>query len=339
MFVAASALAMLAAVGVADAAGLDRVARVTSGLEPTWLLACLAGELVGYVGYVLALRNVARLDGGPRLPFKLAARTVVAGFGVHGSAHAAGGFAVDYWALRRFGLGRDQAIARVAGLGLLEYAVLAPAALAAALALLAGSDEHVQLSMTVPWLLVVPGFAVALWVSVPRRWRRLSAFARRGRGRPREALAHAVAGLGTLRSLCLRPLHHAPALFGVAFFWLGDITCLWAALKTYSVEVSAPALVLAYATGYVASRRSLPAGGAGVVEVLMTFALVWVGVPLAPALVGVLVYRLFNFWLPIVPALAALPTVRDFRLGLHERQAPPVRRPPSPAPRPSSTAD
>src|SRR5204862_129041 len=64
-------------------------------------------------------------------------------------------------------------------------------------------------------------------------------------------------------------------------------------------------------------RRALPGGGAGLVEVLMTFALVWVGVPFAPALLGVLVYRLFNFWLPIVPALAVLPTVKslyhDFR--------------------------
>ena len=42
----------------------------------------------------------------------------------------------------------------------------------------------------------------------------------------------------------------------------------------------------------------------------MTFALVWVGVPFAPALLGVLVYRLFNFWLPIVPALAVLPAIK-----------------------------
>ena len=51
----------------------------------------------------------------------------------------------------------------------------------------------------------------------------------------------------------------------------------------------------------------------------MTFALVWVGVPLAPALLGVVTYRAFNFWLPVIPALAALPAVRrmrqDFRRG------------------------
>jgi len=134
----------------------------------------------------------------------------------------------------------------------------------------------------------------------------------------RESLAHAVAGLVTLRALCRRPVQHLPGLLGVAFYWLGDIVCLWAALRTFSVHVPWPALVLAYATGYVASRRSLPAGGAGIVDVLMTFALVWVGLPLAPALAGVVVYRLFNFWLPIVPALALLPGVTRLRHA-HER--------------------
>jgi uncharacterized membrane protein YbhN (UPF0104 family) len=38
----------------------------------------------------------------------------------------------------------------------------------------------------------------------------------------------------------------------------------------------------------------------------MTYALTAVGIPLAPALVAVAVYRLFSFWLLTIPALAAL---------------------------------
>jgi uncharacterized membrane protein YbhN (UPF0104 family) len=37
------------------------------------------------------------------------------------------------------------------------------------------------------------------------------------------------------------------------------------------------------------------------------------GVRFAPALAAVLVYRMFNFWLPIVPALVMIPTVRELR--------------------------
>jgi uncharacterized membrane protein YbhN (UPF0104 family) len=78
------------------------------------------------------------------------------------------------------------------------------------------------------------------------------------------------------------------------------------------------ALVLAYSGGYVLTRRALPAGGAGLVEVALTFALVGMGMHFVPALVGVIIYRLFNFWLPIVPALILLPALRDLRARFRE---------------------
>ena len=280
--------------------------------DPVWLPVCLAGQIVAYLGYVLAVRAVAQMDGGPRLSLALTTRTVVAGFGVYAATHSSGGFAVDYWALRRSGLARREAIARVLSLGALEYAVLAPAALVSALVLLfGGSRSHAQDAMTLPWLLVVPGFAAAAWLTSPKRAVRLVEPG--GGGQAREALAHMVAGCVKLRAMAMRPLEHATGLAGVTLYWLGDIACLWAALQLFSADVAVPALIVAYATGYVLTRRSLPLGGAGLVEVLMTFALVWVGVPIAPAALGVVVYRVFNFWLPIIPALAVLPTVKELR--------------------------
>jgi uncharacterized membrane protein YbhN (UPF0104 family) len=77
--------------------------------------------------------------------------------------------------------------------------------------------------------------------------------------------------------------------------------------------ITLAALVLGYASGYVLTRRSLPAGGAGLVEVALTFALVGMGIHFVPALIGVVVYRLFNFWLPILPALILMPTIKDLR--------------------------
>jgi uncharacterized membrane protein YbhN (UPF0104 family) len=62
-------------------------------------------------------------------------------------------------------------------------------------------------------------------------------------------------------------------------------------------------VVVAYATGYAVTRRSLPLGGAGVTEALMTFALHWVGQPVLPALAAVVVYRALNFVIPAAPAL------------------------------------
>ena len=172
--------------------------------------------------------------------------------------------------------------------------------------------------MTLPWLLVIPGFAVALWATSAKRAERLSH--RPGGGRVRGGLAHAVAGVLKLRSLARSPREHGVGLVGVGLYWLGDIACLWAALRAFSVELSLPALIVAYATGYVLTRRSLPFGGAGIVEVLMTFALVWVGLDLAPALLAVLVYRIFNFWLPIAPAIAVMPTVKELRRDYREAE-------------------
>ena len=291
----AGALALAAAIGLADMAGYARLVEAVQDVVPTWFAVCFGGQVLAYLGYVLAVRDIARVDGGPLLSFRLSMRSVVAGFGVFAATHAAGGFSV----------------------GALEYAVLAPAALVCAVVLLFGTGGHVQHTMTYPWLAVVPGFLVALWLSSPKRAERLSDPG--AGGRIRQWFAHLVAGICKLRCLLTRPHLHWPGLLGVTLYWLGDIACLWAALKIYNAEISTPALVLAYATGYVATRRSLPDGGAGLVEVMMTFALVWVGVPLAPALLGVVTYRLFNFWLPVVPAFAALPAVRrmrqDFRRG------------------------
>ena len=61
------------------------------------------------------------------------------------------------------------------------------------------------------------------------------------------------------------------------------------------------------------TRRALPVGGAGFVEIALTLSLVGLGLHSAPALLGVVVYRLFNFWLPIVAALALIPTIRELR--------------------------
>ena len=313
----AGALALAAAMGLADMAGYNRLVDAVQDVVPTWFAVCFGGQVVAYLGYVLAVRDIARVDGGPLLSFRLSMRTVVAGFGVFAATHAAGGFSVDYWTFRRSGLRRPEAVARVLALGALEYAVLAPAAMICAVVLLFGTGGHVQHAMTYPWLAVIPGFLLALWVSSPKRADRLSDPGRGGR--LRQWFAHLVAGIVKLRCLLTAPRRHGLGVIGVSLYWLGDIACLWAALKIYNAEISTPALILAYATGYVATRRSLPAGGAGLVEVMMTFALVWVGVPLAPALLGVVTYRAFSFWLPVIPALAALPAVRrmrqDFRRG------------------------
>ncbi len=307
-------LAAGAVAGLADVAGAERLDRAARHLHhPAWLLLCLGGEAVAYAGYVLAVRDTAKVDQGPKLSFGDSLQTVVGGFGVFAATRTSGGFAVDYWALRTAGEDRNGAVARVLALGALEYAVLAPAALCSAIALLA-AGEDVSIGLTLPWLAVIPGALAAIWLSSPRRAHRYTN-PEPGSGRLRHGLAHFVAGLSILRSLLVSPpREHGLGLLGTAGYWAGDIACLWGALAFFgNPPLSVPALIVGYATGYVLTRRSLPAGGAGVVEIALTFALHWVGLPFVRALLGVVIYRLFNLWLPIVPALAVLPNVDELR--------------------------
>ena len=47
------------------------------------------------------------------------------------------------------------------------------------------------------------------------------------------------------------------------------------------------------------------------VEALLPFALVWVGAGLAPAVLAVFVYRVFNLWLPLIPAVVGMRVLRQ----------------------------
>ena len=278
-----------------------------------WLAVCLLGELAAYLGYVLTLRDVARVDAGPNMDLAVSAKTVVAGFGVFAATRSSGGFAVDYWAFRRAGANRRDAAGRVFALGFLEYAMLGIAALAASALLFLHLDGHASNAMTLPSLTIIPVFALALWLTSPKRAQRLR-HVDRDAGRIRRSFANAVRGASNVRTLLTSPREHGIGVFGSGLYWAGDIVCLWAALQVVGGQaVSAAALVLAYTGGYVLTRRALPAGGAGIVEVALTFALVTVGLHFVPALIAVLIYRLFNFWLPIVPALALMPTIRHLR--------------------------
>jgi uncharacterized membrane protein YbhN (UPF0104 family) len=151
-----------------------------------------------------------------------------------------------------------------------------------------------------PWAVAVPaGFALALWITAPHRAVRPSRDARPGR----HWLLRVSEGLGVLRTLARHPRRHAGAWLGIGLYWAADITVLYGALRACGIQLAADRLIVAYATGYVATRRSLPLGGAGVTEVLMTYALYWVHVPLASALAAVVIYRGFNFLVVAAPGV------------------------------------
>ncbi len=301
VFVAAStAIALATLVGVAWAAGFGHVAARLEDVQPIWFLVALGAEIVAYVGYVLSYREVSRVERGPNMPARDALAAVTAGFGAF---VAQGGFAVDLHAFRQAGVSDREARVRVLGLGALEYALLAPAACITAIALLWSGVAKPPEALTLPWAIAVPiGFAAALW-AVGHRTRF------HGKGGWREQLAQGLDSIYVLRCLFSRRQHLAGPV-GTAVYWFGDIVCLWACLQAFTHGTPDVGLLLiGYATGYALTRRTLPFGGAGAVEALLPFALSWTGISLAAAVLAVFAYRVFNLWLPLVPAALGMRSI------------------------------
>ena len=147
-------------------AGWGRVADLIETDHPwAWLLVCLAGEVVAYAGYVLTVRDMARVGDASKMSLAVSAQTVIAGFGVLAATRSSGGFAIDFWAFQRAGASREEAAARAVGLGLLEYVVLSLLALTASAALLLRIDGYAAPSLTLPALAVLPGLALGAWLT------------------------------------------------------------------------------------------------------------------------------------------------------------------------------
>jgi uncharacterized membrane protein YbhN (UPF0104 family) len=296
---AAAILAASALVGIAWSVGFGEALHRLAHPHWIWLLAALGGELLAYLGYIAAYREVARAEDGAELDVPKAAALVAAGFGAF--AHA-GGFALDRTALQRTGMSKREAGRRVRGLGALEYAALAPATMIAAI-LVVLWHPGISMSLTLPWIVGVPvGAVLALtalcFTSSIRRWPLIGT-----------SLAQSLEALALVLKM-LRSPRHVLAAVGTVAYWGGDIFCLWATLHAFSAHTPPVAqLIVGYSTGYALTRRALPLGGAGIIEALLPFALGWLNIALAPALVAVFAYRLINLWLPIVPALAGLPTL------------------------------
>jgi uncharacterized membrane protein YbhN (UPF0104 family) len=294
----ATAIAAVAVLVIARVTGVDNVGRAFDSVHPGWIALIGAAELIAYPAYMVAYRSVARLHGHPVLTLPLVARVVIAGFGPF---TIGGGFGVDRQTLEALHEDEHSARVRVLALGVLEWAVLAPTACIAAIVLLA-TGANVMPSLLWPWAIGVPvGFTFAVWASVPSRAERLC----RIRGVRREWVASALEGLGAVRTMVSAPHRYWGAWLGTGLYWAADIAAFYGGLRTFGLDPGVGKIIIAYATGYAATRRSLPLGGAGVTEALMTYALYWVRQPLAPALAAVVAYRVFNFLLAATPALIA----------------------------------
>jgi uncharacterized membrane protein YbhN (UPF0104 family) len=294
----ATGIAAVAVLAIARATGADEVGRAFDDINPGWIALIAGAELLAYPAYMVAYRSLAQVHGHAPLALPLVARVVIAGFGPF---TIGGGFGIDRQALQALHEDEHSARVRVLALGTLEWAVLAPTACIVSIVFLI-QGANILPSLLWPWAISVPlGFGFGLWASTSKRIERVS---RMCRGRF-PWLIRALEGVGALHTLLRSPRQYMGAWLGTALYWAADIGAFYGALRTFGLEPGPGKVIIAYATGYAATRRSLPLGGAGITEALMTYSLYWVRYPLAPALAAVVAYRVFNFLLATTPALIA----------------------------------
>jgi uncharacterized membrane protein YbhN (UPF0104 family) len=129
----------------------------------------------------------------------------------------------------------------------------------------------------------------------------------------RTTLGHAAERIGELRAD--RPM--LVRLIGLATLnWLADAAALWVAIAAFGHRPPVVGLLVAYGLANVMAVVPVTPGGLGVMEAVLIPALIGFGVPTSAASVGVVTYRLFNFWLPIPVGFSTFALVeRHFRAG------------------------
>ncbi|MDH5334386.1 MAG: flippase-like domain-containing protein, partial [Thermoleophilia bacterium] len=251
--VAAALVAVGVALLIARAAGFSEVRAELAEANAAWFPLCLLAEMAALAGYAGVYREGFRWRGGPDPGAGLSVHVMLASIGATRVvvAGGAGALAVTYWCFRRARFPTREALTRVLGLNTLFYVLFGIGAWAAALLLALGvGGGDAPAGATAPWLVVVPSCFAAAWaVTQPSRLERLT---RPGGSLARQALAYAIAGAGWVREVLPHPGGRR-ALGHSAFYWAGNLVCLWAALQSVGVSLTLPALVLAFATGHVAT--------------------------------------------------------------------------------------
>ena len=118
------------------------------------------------------------------------------------------------------------------------------------------TGANIMPSLLWPWAIGVPlGFGFAIWASSPRRIARL----KRLKGKRGRFVCNVLEGVGILRQMAAEPRKWAPALLGTALYWVADMAAFYGALRAFGLQPGLGKVIIAYATGYAATRRSLPA--------------------------------------------------------------------------------
>jgi uncharacterized protein (TIRG00374 family) len=289
----------------------DAYDRVSDG-DKAWMAAALAFELLSIASYVALFHGIHVPPGSPlthsdsyliTMASLAATRLFAAG--------GAGGVALTAWALRRSGMERREVAERMIAFLVVLYGIYVVAMLAFGVGLRTGIlPGEAPFGLTVVPA-IISGIALLLFGAlalVPEDFeQRIERMAPR---RPRLArwlrrFALAPASMsGGIRFALHKAVHPDWAMLGAIAWWAFNVGILWASFRAFGSSPPLAVLVQAFFVGMLANLLPIP-GGIGGVDGGMIGALAAFGIPAGTAVLAVLSYRLFAFWLPTVPGVVA----------------------------------
>lgn len=273
-----------------------------------WLALGAVLEVCSFGGYVILFRGVfAREDS--RIDWRASYEITMAGLAATRlfASAGAGGIALTAWALRRAGFKRRDAACRLIAFMVLLYAVYMATLVIDGLGLYLGviPGRHPFAITVVPAIFGASVIAIFLGVSfVPGDFDRLVKRWTGGGGRlarvmAKIAAAPATAATGVRTAIDLVRTRD-PFLLGAIAWWGFDIAVLWACFHAFGASPPKGVIVMSYFIGMLGNALPLP-GGIGGVDGGMIGAFTAFGVHVQVAIVSVLAYRVFAFWLPTLP--------------------------------------
>jgi uncharacterized protein (TIRG00374 family) len=297
----------------------DALAKLDDG-DPLWIAVAFVFSIGIPAAYIALFRGVVG-EGVIHLEWKEAYEISMASFAASRlfAGGGAGGIVLTYWALRKAGMEARQAARRMVAFLVLMYTIYLLALVVFGVLLRTG----VLPGAAPPGLTIVPAaiagvciVIIGLFALIPsdveRRFvswsegHRFSGVARRLVTVP-DTLAH---GTRTALAFIREPRRGALAVAGSIGFWAANIGCLWACFKAFGVHVAFGVVIQGYFVGMAANLIPGAPGGVGTVDAGMIGAFVLFGLPGAAVFAAVLIYRLFAFWLPVLPGFVAFLQLR-----------------------------
>jgi putative heme transporter len=291
----------------------DTWSRIQHG-NAWWLALGAFLELCSFGGYIVLFRAVFARDvsgtrGATQIDWRASYEITMAGLAATRlfASAGAGGIALTAWALRRAGFDARVAACRLIAFMALLYGVYMATLVIVGLGLYLGviPGRHPFAITVVPAIFGASVIAIFLGVSLlPGDFDRLVKRWAGGGGR----VSRVISKLATVPATASTGIRTAidlvrsrdPFLLGAIAWWGFDIAVLWACFHAFGASPPKGVIVMSYFIGMLGNALPLP-GGIGGVDGGMIGAFSAFGVNVQVAIVSVLAYRVFAFWLPTLP--------------------------------------